>query len=168
MKDGKIYYEKIDGKYIIKIIDAIKYSNITGFDTFIEIFAQDSSLKALIIDLREATYIDSTNLGLIVKIANITHKKIQQLPLLVSSNDRIDELLREVGFDKLFKIVKHIDYSPRNLKEIKNIELGEVKRAKTILTAHENISAINDKNRQKFKDVVDFFNTQLHKKPRDL
>lgn len=165
MKNGKILYTKKDTICFIKMYDAIKYSNTSGFDVFIEQLLHDETITDVLIDLCATTYIDSTNLGLMAEIATFISRKFNRKPKLLSTNVNITSLIENVGFDKVFTLIKSSETYTGNFQKIYPVEQNEYKKAKMILDAHKNLIALNDTNNQQFKNVVDLLEDQIKKLP---
>ena len=116
---------------------------------------EDPDVKDIMIDMSEADYLDSTILGLLAKIANFMIKKFKRKITLLSTNEDINYLLDNIGLNEVFIIVKSCNCSPEQLQEIPNINASERESALTILDAHRQLIALNEKNQAEFKDVVE-------------
>lgn len=161
MEDDKILFAKKDSICFIKIVGSIKCTNISGFDVFIERLIHNESIKDVLIDLSKATYIDSTNLGLLVEIARRWLQKYNKKPTIISINKKINELIDNIGVDRVFIVIKNPETFVGELQEIPGIDQDEREKARMILQAHKNIMAISDANTSLFKDVVETLENQL-------
>lgn len=142
------------------MVGNLKYTGSSGFDLFLDDFLK-SDYRDVVIDLSEASFIDSTNLGLIARVAERARSLGRGPVTLISPGDDINRVLRSVRFDRIFRIIESADsaVSPVNLpgREVGTPE-GEVseKRAlEMILRAHRALITLDEENRDEFQDVVD-------------
>lgn len=155
MIESNFYYSKNNGIYYIKLIGSITYTKSAGFDKFLELIFNDDDLNDIVLDLTETNYMDSTNLGLICKIANFIYKKFNRKVVMISTNDNLNELLRSVGFHMVFNFVDSYENIDIEMQKIENLETNKNEIAKMILEAHKTLLESNDENYLKFKNVVD-------------
>ena len=161
MKDDKILYAIKDNVCLIKLIGLIQCSTVSGFDLFIRQISQDESIKYVLIDLCETDYMDSTNLGLLAEIARFMIKKYNRKPTIISTNNKVTALIENMGFKKIFIIVKGLEDFTDELKEIPGVEQDDLEKASMILEAHKAIMEISDQNKSIFKDVVEILEEQI-------
>ncbi len=161
MKDGKYLFSKADKIYFIKMIGSLKYTISEPFNLFLEQIFADDDFDNILIDLTEAEFLDSTNLGLLAKVASFLRKKNKRKITLISDNHEINLLLKNIGFDKVFIIIKRKSYDDTDLEEL-NSETNDIRsNTKMILEAHEHLMELNDKNKETFKSVVEIFRRQM-------
>lgn len=166
MKENNFLYFKYNHTYIIKLKGEVRYTKCTDLEKFINFIFGKNTIENIIIDLKETQYLDSTCLGLLAKMANylITHKN--KKPTIISDRDNINHILRGVGFNKVFHIIKRY---PHNTDELNRISLDDkdhidTDMGKMIMEAHEELFKLNQKNKETFKDVVEIFKKQYGKK----
>lgn len=167
MEQGKILYAKKDAVCIIKAVGTITCHTVTGFDTFINQLAHDADINDVLIDLCYTAYIDSTNLGLLAEIARIMQENGKKKPTIVTVNERINEVIENMGLHKVFTVLSDSADDTEEYSEIPETDQDEDHRARTILRAHKNIMAISEKNRFLFKDVVELLEDQIQKHDTD-
>ncbi len=155
MNGGSILYSKNEQKYFIKLAGDLRFTSGHDFDCLLNVIFKDADLKDIMIDMSEANYLDSTILGLLAKIANFMIKKFKRKITVLSTNEDINYLLDSIGLNEVLIIVKSCNCSPEMLQEIPNINASERESALTILDAHHQLIALNEKNRTEFKDVVE-------------
>ena len=160
MTIARYRYKKVDNKYIIKLSGDLKYKWSSGFNNFIrEIFAK-KDFDEIIIDITDTDYIDSTNIGLLAKIARFSLKHFShKLPIIVDNTD-VKELLLDMGFDKICKFIKEPREYGKDYETIENHQDTKKDLGKMILNAHKTLSEIDEKNKEQFKDVVNLFEKQ--------
>lgn len=159
MDRGRYYFaEKRDITYL-KMVGNLKYSSSSGFDHFVDGLL-DRGFKNVLIDLSEASYIDSTNLGLIAKIAGCARHRSDMHVTILSPNEDINEILRSVRFDKLFTIVEEYPET-EELKEIPDEERDKREDLQMLVDAHKALIDVHEDNRPQFRDVVELLEKEL-------
>ena len=162
---GNYYFAKDGNKVYFKLTGVLKYTSCAHFDTFLDDFiAHADHVESIVIDLTGATFLDSTNLGFLAKIAQFMLDKNGSQTTIYSTSKDVNQTLRGVGFDQVFNLVE----DKSNLDDI----FGEIdpekfeKKDKTImmLDAHRCLMNINEKNQQTFKDVVSLMEQSLKNK----
>ncbi|MEI8247870.1 MAG: STAS domain-containing protein [Lentisphaerota bacterium] len=161
MTDGKILYAKVDNRYFIKFTGTLRYTISRGLDIFLNKMFEDPVLEDVLIDMSEAEYLDSTNLGLLAKIASMTQKRFKRKVTLFSTNPNINFLLDNMGLSQVFLIVDKPDFTAGNLQSIPGLQDTEKERALVILEAHRLLMAMNEKNRDTFKNIVEVLEKEI-------
>lgn len=105
MNEGSFLFAEKDSSYFIRLVGDIKYTVCSGFDKFIDDIFNEANPVDVLIDLTEASYIDSTNLGLLAKIAKLMDARHKRKVTIISTNDDINTILVSVGFDEVFDII---------------------------------------------------------------
>jgi anti-anti-sigma factor len=135
-----------------------------SFDTFITKVMADNIIEDFVIDLTDAEYIDSTNLGLLARIQVFSVGKLAKRPTLISSNDTINSILQNLGFDRLFTIIP-APLMPSNTMEELPIKISNDQPIQNVLlSAHRYLSDTNMKNGIVFKEIVDLLEKDIDKK----
>ncbi len=155
MKTGKILYAKNEKYYFIKLIGNLRFDVGADLEALIDAVFADPDMENVMLDLTESEYFDSTILGMLAKAANLMFEKNKQKVTVLSTNNNINYLLRGIGLDDVFIIVDNCDYSPESFQDAPNINNSEAKLAIAILNAHRRLRALNDKNAEEFKNVVE-------------
>ena len=159
MDRGRYFYAEKDDITYIKMVGNLKYTTSSGFDHFVD-GLMERGFKNVVIDLSEATYIDSTNLGLIAKIAGRARHNANMHVTIVSPNEDINEILRSVRFNKLFTIVEDMK-GVDDLKEIPDEEHDKKEDLQMLIKAHKALMDIDEENRPQFKDVVELLENEV-------
>ncbi len=119
--------------------------------------------REFVIDLRNCPVMDSTFMGTMAGIALRLRELGQGALHVVNLNERNGDLLRNLGLDQLFSL----DLCPTETdvaqKPLEACDDGKKDRAETMLDAHENLVEADEKNRLKFKDVLDYLKQDLHR-----
>ena len=159
MDRGRYFFAEKNGITYIKMVGNLKYTTSSGFDHFVDSLIE-RGYENVVIDLSEAVYIDSTNLGLLAKIAGRARQGKNVHVSIVSPNEDINEILKSVRFDKLFTIV---DVMPEvdSLQEIEDGEKDRKKDLQMLLEAHKALMDAHEENRPQFKDVVELLEMEM-------
>lgn len=155
MTNGAIYYAKRDATYVLKFVGEIRCTMGCALDEFLNRLFTRKDFDGIAIDLSDTVTIDSTNLGLLAKIANFMHSRFHRKPLLISTNADVNAVLDSMGFDDVFEICR-CDGSCR-LNDAELLQIDEPSRgamARTMLDAHHTLSNLNEYNRREFKSVI--------------
>jgi len=163
MSNNKIYYATNGGIHGLKYVGQIRYTIGASLDRFISDLFAGPTPKGFMIDLRETDSIDSTNLGLLARIANLMQRSGAPKVTLVSTNEDINTLLFSIGFDEVFDIVDEAGHAMRMGQELGLPVDAGPDMARTILNAHRALMAIREDNKARFQDVVELFEQQLEK-----
>ena len=140
----------------LRISGEIRYSTNSGLEKFSSIVFKDHELDNFVIDLSNADFIDSTNLGILASIANNLARHSRSKPVIISRKKDISIVLHSMGFEQFFNIV---DESPDDPDltylgiHLEKRSIGESERE--ILEAHKTLAAMNSKNHEIFKDVIE-------------
>ncbi|MDD5697562.1 MAG: STAS domain-containing protein [Victivallaceae bacterium] len=161
---GNILYARDRGRYFLKMTGSLRFTRGRGFDSLLKLIFDDPEVKAVMVDLSEAEYLDSTMLGLLAKAADFTLKKFRRKMTVLSTNPNINYLLDNIGLDKAFIIVKSYDYTPEMLREIPDLKSTELENALTILDAHRQLVRVNASNRAVFKNVIELLEQETKAK----
>ncbi|MCP4179816.1 MAG: STAS domain-containing protein [bacterium] len=163
MNDGKYQFADNKGFYMIKMSGNLKYTGSGGFDSFInEIFSTIED-KDMFIDLTDAEYIDSTNLGILAKIAEAVLTKYKKKTTIISSNPDITTLLINIGFDDYFTIIDESPQAETILADIANLVTKDRNKALMMLEAHRSLMELNSKNQTIFRSVVELLEKEVQK-----
>lgn len=152
--DACIQVATTHGTAIIRLFGDIRYTISAAFSDFLEGLFQDETLTDIIIDLTQASAIDSTNLGLLAKIAIHSRQHLHHPAIIVSDNHDINEVLRSVSFDQVFKLVSSYELPDTELQALQSDVADRERLAKVLLDAHKTLMGISKENQAKFRDVV--------------
>jgi anti-anti-sigma factor len=154
MSSGTIQFAEEQGTFVLKFIGEVRLTLCSALDAAIEKMFAAPDFSGIIIDLTEASSVDSTTLGLLAKLSILSRQKTGLLPTLQTSNPDINRLIESMGFDQVFNIVPHADCCPDCLVELPSQDQSEeVVRAK-VIEAHQILMGLNESNREAFKDLV--------------
>ncbi|MDX1606666.1 MAG: STAS domain-containing protein [Candidatus Competibacterales bacterium] len=156
MSVGAIYYAKQGRTYVLKFIGDIRYTMSCSLDQFLERLFDDSDFDAIAIDLTGVTAIDSTNLGLLAKVANQMRRRSSTKQSLHSTNPEVNQVLLSMGLEDVFELCFDNDCRscPKTIRLLQISDPSKDEMARTMLDAHCVLSDLNDNNRREFRQVV--------------
>ena len=160
MQHGKVYYAHHNGVIVFKLVGDVRYAvsssyaMLVSFDGFLDSLTKDSEFEHVLIDLTELTSIDSTNIGLLAKIAVHMREKNSSKPTIISTNESITRLLYTMGLQSIFLIVDKTDIAESEWEEIPSVDPRDRSLARIMLEAHRMLSELSKDNKETFKDVL--------------
>ena len=121
--------------------------------------------RDFVLDLSECLIMDSTFLGVLAgfgqKAAEVTGGPGPATVTLLNANERIADLLDNLGVAHLFQAAKAAPAVPADYQPSEGSNASKEELARTCLEAHETLMKINPANVPKFKDVTRFFAEDL-------
>jgi len=161
MQSGEIYYGKQGSIYVIKFIGDIRYTLSCSLDSFLDRLFRQNDFSQIAVDLSETTNIDSTNLGLLAKIANFVRARFNRKPFLVSTNDNVNRVLDSMGFDDVFERCGDCANCLESAQRVEHCDANKGQMARIMLDAHTVLCNISEHNRKEFQGVVGALRSHL-------
>jgi len=152
---GKILYAEQDGIFVLRLEGDVRVTLGPTITTFLDNLVKCSDFNSVIVDLRQATGVDSTALGLLAKISIKCKSTFDAIPTIVSTNEDITRILMSMGFDQVSHLVKELPEGCCNPGEIPEQWVSEDKLREQVLEAHKILMSLNEHNRLEFKDLVE-------------
>jgi len=154
MDSGQVLHASHAGVEVLRYVGDIRYTLAPSLERFLdELFARTTP-AGFVVDLRETGTIDSTNLGVLVRITKRMQEGGRPRLTVISGQEDIDELLGALGLDEVFDVVPGDDDGPGAEQEIPVEAPRGVDIARTVLAAHRLLMDVNEHNRDQFHDVV--------------
>ena len=120
-----------------------------------------------VLDLTECVLMDSTFLGVLAGLGLKFNSSRNGAPTieLLNANERIADLLENLGVEHLFKLVSGPELSSNRLQPVEQTSRARDPKqlSRTCLEAHETLMAIDPNNIPKFKEVAQFLAEDLKK-----
>jgi anti-anti-sigma factor len=155
MAEGKIWHATYDGVHVLRFVGDVRYPLSPSLDHFLQnLFSREEAPEGFVIDLTETRSIDSTNLGLMVRIAKFMQRLGKPRVTIISDRQEINQVLMCLGFDKVFDIVKHSKNTSPSGKMLTVKEVDSATLSQTLLDAHRTLMTLNERNKELFRDVV--------------
>lgn len=144
------------GLHVLRFVGDIRYPLAPSVDQFVSSLLKNSPQAAFLIDLTETSSIDSTNLGLLARIANRVQENKGPRIAIVSTRDDVNQLLVSMGFNEVFDIVEAgAGPAGEDLRALSPAPADREAIARTMLEAHRSLMELNERNRELFQDVVE-------------
>ncbi len=151
MDEGKVFHASDGRVHVLRFVGEIRYPLAPSVERFIDgLFAEGAPID-FVMDLTEAKVIDSTNLGLLARVAQ---RMQPRLVTLVSNREDINRVLESMGFDEVFAIVPDSESTPEACGELATPAPDQQSLRDTVLEAHRSLMALNKRNQALFRDVV--------------
>jgi anti-anti-sigma factor len=163
MAEGRVTYAQEDRWHVLRYVGRVDYTLAPAIDRFVQGLFADGGVRPFLFDLREARVLDSTNLGLLARIADRVRAADGGRSVIVSSYEDINEVLTSMGFSEIFDILPDLPYKSRG--DCEEMVTGEPpshgELLKTMLDAHRTLVSLNDRDRQRFQDVVTMLEAEI-------
>jgi len=162
MPGGRVTHAESEGVHVLRYFGRVNYVLAPAIKQFADDLVNQGDVRGWVFDLTHAELLDSTNLGLLARLAFRSGETQPARSIIVSPSDDINSVLRSMSFDQLFEIVTvapPADTAP--MPEATGVgedisgtvpsrrELGE-----TMLDAHRALIALSASGRLQFEQVV--------------
>jgi anti-anti-sigma factor len=163
MSDGRVFHASAGGWHVLRYQGRADYIMAPAIERVGEGLFQGNDLTGLVFDLRQATMLDSTNLGLIARMAF----RVDQAggrATIVSTNDDITDVLRSMGLAAMFQISSDdpVLHQVGPGEEIVLEPTGQRELMRTMLEAHKVLASIDENDSSGFRAVVEGLESELH------
>lgn len=154
MDNGKVLHATHEGIHILRFVGDIRYTLSPSIDRFLKEIFSGSPPAGFVIDLTETDSIDSTNLGLLARIAKSMKSLNGSRVSILSDRADINSVLTSMAFDEVFDIVTHTSLETGAEKELARQSADKVTLTHTVLEAHRALMELSEHNEEMFRDVV--------------
>lgn len=155
MPDGRILYARYEDFHVLRFEGEVPYTLSPSLEHFLERLFTGPVGRGFVVDLTRTRSIDSTNLGLLARIAKHMSRVGGPRVTIVSDQDDVNKVLLGLGFDEVFDLVGENFAASAEGREIAVEPLKEADLAAAVLDAHRALMSLNARNRNEFKDVVE-------------
>lgn len=153
--EGEVFYGEQDGVLFIRLVGVVRYTNCGALSDLVASLFDGKTYEQIIIDLRRAESIDSTNLGILAKIAKHTESVKAEQPILVCNNPEIRQIITSMGLDKVYDICLQTESCCKVYRKLEgHLETSDTNLNRVMLDAHQELAVMNDENREAFEDVI--------------
>jgi anti-anti-sigma factor len=154
MSDGKVLHASHDDIHVLRYIGDIRYTLSPSIERFLEGIFNGPKPAGFVIDLTQTDCIDSTNLGLLARIAMRMQKLGAPQVTLLSNRPDINSLLTSMALDEVFDIVSESGVVTGVAQELPREDTDRETLARTLIAAHRALMELSEHNREMFQDVV--------------
>ncbi|MDN3555365.1 STAS domain-containing protein [Halomonas maura] len=167
MHEGRIKAAFDSGVFVLKLCGDVRLTLCATLDSQAQRLAETPGLEAVMIDLREATNVDSTALGFLAKVAMALQGRLEHPPTIVVDNPDVQRMLDVMGFAHYFTLVESPITEPHELRELPEVPADEEGMRQRILEAHRILMHMNEHNREQFQPLVEMLEAQEAAAHRD-
>ncbi|WP_372613691.1 STAS domain-containing protein [Halomonas sp.] len=158
--EGRIKAAFDSGVFLLKLSGDVRLTLCATLDNQARQLAETPGLQAVLIDLREASNVDSTALGFLAKVAMAVQGKLEQPPTIIADNPDVRRMLDVMGFARYFTLMDAPITEPAKLRDLTVVPADEEGMRKRILEAHRILMHMNEHNREEFQPLVEMLEAQ--------
>ena len=154
MDNGTVLHASHDDVHVLRFIGDIRYTLSPSIERFLEGVFAGPEPAGFVIDLTETDSIDSTNLGLLARVATRMQVLDDRRVTIVSNRAEINSVLTSMAFEEVFDIVADTSLETGQMHEVPQESPDKETLARTLIDAHRALMDLNERNREMFRDVV--------------
>jgi len=166
MSAPRAFYGHLDESLVLVLKGQIRFMTARAVRSFFDGFLLEQGRDAIVIDLRELDFIDSTGMGLLARIGRATLEHGRRSVIVCADRDVLT-CLRSASFDTLFIIVEQWPFEhearvsevPLDSRELMPDVMGRV-----ILEAHRDLASLSEENRLTYSEVVATLEAELNRR----
>jgi anti-anti-sigma factor len=158
-----VFHAARGGRQVLRYRGRADYTMAPAIERFAEGLFEGVDASGWLFDLREARMLDSTNLGLMARLAARAESRSGRRCIIVSTNDDVTDVLRSMGLDSMFDIVTD-DPSLREPADEEEIILEPTSQRelmRTMLEAHRVLADLDEKDRASLRAVVEGLEAEM-------
>jgi len=166
MTAPRAFYGHLDEALVLVLKGQVRYMTARALRSFFDGLLPQEGNDAIVIDLRELDFIDSTGMGLLARIGRTTLEHGRRSVIVCSDQDVLT-CLRSASFDRLFIIVEQWPFE----QEARVAEVPLESRdpvpdvmGRIMLEAHRDLAAMSDQNRLAYSEVVATLEAELNRR----
>lgn len=124
----------------------------------------DHGNPSFIVDLKHCVGMDSTFMGVLAGISQRQQKENGEKIILCSVSDKLINLMTTLGLSQLVRIQEDLpEQTPTDVSELDRGNESPLDSAETMLEAHEKLVEIDEENRLRFQDVLDYLREDIQR-----
>jgi len=161
MDEGQILHARQGALAVLKFAGKIGFAQggsrqlLASLNEFLNRIIETGEAQDFLVDLTEATGMDSTALGLLAKTTKYTLERFNRKTVLLVTAGDMDRIIESVGFDRVFLVVHTSGECPTDMEALAEVEGSDRDWAGTVLAAHRELCSLNDENSNAFRGVVE-------------
>lgn len=159
MKKASLQWAEHGGIGCLKLSGELRHPLAEALEQAAERLERDG-VQALVLDLAEATFMDSTVIGLLVLFARRQRNAGHAAPILVLDHPELLQMLQQLHLASLFTIVASPPLQPAYVPQ-SAFDASNSEQARLILAAHRALIAADPRNAEAFAGVVALFENEV-------
>jgi len=160
MIEGRIKAAFESGVFVLKLCGDVRLTLCATLDAEAQRLAELPGLRAVMVDLRQATNVDSTALGFLAKVAMAVQGRLDDPPTIIAEHPDVRRMLDVMGFARYFTLLEAPLTEPAELDELPHVEADESAIQQRILEAHRILMHMSEHNRHEFQPFVELLESQ--------
>ncbi|MGF1613198.1 MAG: STAS domain-containing protein [Gammaproteobacteria bacterium] len=154
MAEGQILYARRKEVHCLHFLGEVRYPLAPTLERCLDELLGGGEPLSFAIDLTAVSTIDSTNLGLLARLANRLRQCGGPALTLISDQEDVNELLIALGFDEVCQMVSSDHALPVGAVALAPENHDGAGMAHTVLEAHRTLVKLKESNRELFEDVI--------------
>lgn len=150
----RVFFAEHSNSYVFKFLGCFSFIQCPAVEFFMRRLFNEKTLLPVVVDMSEATGIDSTGMGLLAQIAVHSKRMLEKKPTLLVQDNDIPRILKAMDFDSVFTVVEAGATIEADFQEIEAVGCDEKEMAQQILGAHRSLMNMTPANREKFENAV--------------
>ena len=148
---------------VLQVLQKASYTNCEPVRNFFD-KKFNAGQRSFIVDFASCTSVDSTFLGILVRLAlNLTNSEDQGKLALANLPGRNLETVKNLGIHRIAEISSHAVESIKDLESLSVNGQDDVACSETIYEAHKTLMNLNEKNLRMFCDVISFLEQETER-----
>ena len=148
---------------VLQVLQKASYTNCEPVRNFFD-KKFNAGQRSFIVDFASCTSVDSTFLGILVRLAlNLRNSEDQGKLALVNLTGRNLETVKNLGIHRIAEVSSHAVESIKDLESLSVNGQDDVACSETIYEAHKTLMNLNEKNLRMFCDVVSFLEQETER-----
>ncbi|MFZ5756074.1 MAG: STAS domain-containing protein [Pseudomonadota bacterium] len=154
MDCGKVLYAVRDGTWVLRLTGDVRATWCASLDALLERLFADTSLREIVVDLRETSNVDSTMLGLLARIGVQSRERLGKRPTLLAPGADVRRLLDSMCLDKVLNVVDDAAAARCECTELPSVQRSDAEVCSQVTGAHRALMDLDERNQAVFRDVV--------------
>jgi anti-anti-sigma factor len=139
----------------LRLVGDVRYSNSRNLDSFVANLLLEEELDSILVDLNETNYIDSTNLGLLARMALFMSSQKGRMLTLLCESTTVLETLTSMGFDKISALLTRNQQDEIKFRPIPSISENKIDLCQRLILNHKALIELDSSNAPTFQPIID-------------
>ena len=151
-----------DGVYVLRFVGEIRLNVCTTLEKAFRDTLASKDYRALVIDLQQASMLDSTSLGLIARVGLEAEHSAAHKPYIINASKDVMRMIDNMDCSSLF----HFGFSTarealgdavpgQDFEDVAWVGATEEEIQHKVLEAHRTLMSLSEQNRETFRDLVE-------------